>query len=202
MKTWLWGMVMGVLGVGCQSSSSPESTFYEGADTDTISVLPTADASPCEAIWKSLPALTLPYAAKPATESPESREPFPPYLQSWLAEKLGTDEPSPLYTPIGQIRYPSCTLWLIEGIDAGGTYAYALLVSPDCQIHDKIQIAGFKGSIRYLLFQSTIFHPDGTLTLTEENHTVDLSIEPPRSDKSIQQLRYRVDPERRKFVAL
>ncbi len=193
---------MGILGIGCQSSSSPESTFYGAAETDTVSVLPTADASPCEAIWKSLPALPLPYVATPATESPESREPFPPYLQSWLAEKLRSDESEPLYTPIGQIRYPTSTLWLIEVMEVGGAHVYAVLVSPDCQIHDKLKVASFAGNLRYVNMLSTTFHTDGTFTLKQEYGEFDDSPELNYAHRSAKEVRYRVDPEQRRFVAL
>jgi len=194
---------MGVLGIGCQSSSTPGSAFYEATETDTLSVLPTADASPCEAVWKSLPTLSLPYAAKPATESPESREPFPPYLQSWLAEKLGAEDYEPLYTPIGQIRYPNYTLWLIETMGAEGVHVYAILVSPDCQIHDKLKVASFAGNLRYVNTLSTTFHTDGTFTLKQEYGEFDEnSAELKFAHRSVREERYRVDPERRKFVAL
>lgn len=203
MKTWLWVMVMGALGTGCQSSSSAGSSFYETTETDTVSALPAADASPCEALWKSLPALSLPYAAKPVTESPESREPFPPHLQSWLTEKLGSEEYSPLYTPIGQIRYPDHTLWLIEAMEAGGAHIYAILVSPECQIHDKLKVASFAGNLRYVNMISALFHTDGTFTLKQEYGEFDEgSPELKYAQKSVSEVRYRVDPERHRFVAL
>ena len=194
---------MGIFGIGCQSSASAGSSFHEEAGTDTLSVLPAADASPCEALWESLPALSLPYAVKPVTESPESREPFPPSLQSWLTEKLGSEESSPLYTPIGHIRYPNHTLWLIEAMEAGGAHIYALLVSPDCQIHDKLKVASFAGNLKYVNIISALFHTDGTFTLKQEYGEFDEeSAELKYARKSVSEARYRVDAERHRFVAL
>ncbi len=202
MKLWLSGLILGVFWMGCQSSSSEADSSYEATETYTSSGLPTADASPCEAIRKTLPDLPLPYTAKPATEAQETREPFPPYLQSWLLEKLPLEESEPVFTPIGQLRYSDYVLWLIEATTINGTFTYALFVDADCYIHDKLQVAGFRGTMRYMRVQSSTFYADGTFTLTDEYREIDLSVEPPHQEYAVKQVRYRVDPQRRRFLAL
>ncbi len=204
MKGWLLVLVWGLWSLGCDSPASKAAAYADSTDTASHAALPTADASPCEAIEKKLPPLSFPYRAAP--ESAQAREPFAPSLQAWLREKLASEaDKEPLYSPIGQLRYPDgTTLYLIEAIDASHQSLYALLLGKDCTLYDRLQVALQKGTTHHLSFGRSTLFADGTITLEEESHqnypdphTGELRFE---SDKS--QKRYRVDFERRRFVAL
>ncbi len=204
MKRWLLVLVWGLWSLGCDSPTSKASASSDGTDTATYTSLSTADDSPCEAIEKKLPLLSFPYRATP--ESIQPGEPFLPSLQGWLREKLAANtDRAPLYSPLGQLRYPDgTTLWLIEVIDASSQNLYALLMDKNCTLHDRLVVALQKGASHELFFLRSTLLADGTLILEEESHrtypapnTDELQFE---SDKK--QKRYRVDFERRRFVAL
>jgi len=204
MKGWLLVLFWGLWSLGCDAPTSKVSAPSDGTDTATYTSLPLADDPPCEAIERRLPFLSFPYRAAP--ESIQPSEPFPPSLQSWLREKLAPEVgKAPLYSPVGQLRYPDgTTLWLIEAIDASSQNLYALLLDKNCTLHDRLVVALQKGAPHELFFLRSTLLADGTLILEEESHrtypapnTNELRFE---SDKK--QKRYRVDFERRRFVAL
>ena len=204
MRGWLLVLVCGLWSLGCDSPASKAAAYPDSPDTAAYAALPTADASPCEAIDKKLPLLSFPYRAAP--ESAQAREPFPPPLQAWLREKLASDEDKePLYSPIGQLRYPDgTTLWLIEAIDASRQSLYALLIDKGCTLHDRFTAALQKGTTHQLSFGRFIFFPVGTITMEEESHhtSPDPQTGELRFESAKAQKRYRVDFERRRFVAL
>lgn len=204
MKGWLLVLVWGLWSLRCDSPTSKAAAYADGTDTASYAALPTADASPCEAIEKKLSPLSFPYRAAP--ESARACEPFAPPLQAWLREKLASEaDKEPLYSPIGLLRYPEGTsLWLIEAIDASCQNLYALLIDKDCTLHDRLVVALQKGASQELFFLRSTLLADGTLTLEEESHRThpDPKTEELRFESHKSQKRYRVDFERRRFVAL
>jgi hypothetical protein len=194
------GIIVGLVGLGCQSTSS-ETTYGAEVGADTLSILPTADVSPCEAIRKKLSRVSLPYRAQ---VSYEFREPFPPYLQSWLLEKLAWRDSEPIFSPVGQISYGRVVVWLIEVMDGPRPSIYALLVDENCQVRDKLEVAAQIITSQSNTTIQTTFDADGNLTLFQEYNEVRPNPETGQlhAETHREQKRYRLDTERRRFVAL
>jgi hypothetical protein len=191
---------VGLVGLGCQSTSS-ETTYGAEVGADTLSILPTADISPCEAIRKKLSRVSLPYRAQ---VSYEFREPFPPYLQSWLLEKLAWRNSEPIFSPVGQISYGRAVVWLIEVMNGPRASIYALVVDENCQVQDKLEVAAQIITSQSHTTIQTTFDADGNLTLFQEYNEFrpDAETGEIHAESRREQKRYRLDTERRRFVAL
>lgn len=229
MQTWLATLVIGVLLLGCKengrrTSSSPErtdSTVSSEASpnkaqtsTQTESTQsteatqepprPKLDPAICKEIEKNLKNLSFPY--KVEIDIIPGEELFSPEIQSEMKSKINSlDAGVGQIYPIGKLRYPKGTIWLIGvSVDPTRADAYAFLVDENCQLQDELTVA------TRLSYMSTSSHTEATTyaiikadgSITTYEKWASLSTQDGTSNREESQKRYRVDFDKRRFVAL
>jgi len=147
MRTWLATLVVGILLLGCKANGRRTSSSVERTDstvsseaspdraqtptqiesnqsTETTQETPRPKLNPaiCKDIEKKLKNLSFPYKVEISIHDLMSQEPFPPEIQSEIKSKSKSlYEARELY-PIGKLRYPKGTIWLI-GVSVDPTRA-------------------------------------------------------------------------------
>jgi hypothetical protein len=96
---------------------------------------------------------------------------------------------------VGQISYGKVVVWLIEVMNGPRASIYALVVDENCQVQDKLEVAA-----QIITSQS---HTTIQTTFDEYNEVrPDAETGQIHAETHREQKRYRLDTERRRFVAI